>query len=180
MLFYLVVAMSLLGSAFAAAPQAPPDFSGQWETEPETPPARGGPGTPPTAPARGNMGSGWGSPITIAQDAKELRVEYTVFTRYDIQPPVRLRYALDGSETRNAVMIGHTSQERLSRAVWKEQSLEITTSYRAVQPDTGKPFTTEVVQRLSLASPTELVIEVTRSVAGNRPSATRTVYRKVP
>src|SRR5262245_48461424 len=180
MLFRLVVAISLLASAIPAGLRTPPNFSGQWEAEPEAPPARGGAGAPPTAPARGNMGSGWGSPITIAQDEKELRVEYTVYSRYDLQPPVRLRYALDGAETRNDVMIGHTSQERRSRAVWNAQSLEITTIYPALHPDTGKPFTTQVVQRLSLASPSELVIEVTRRVGDIGPSTTRTIYRKAP
>jgi hypothetical protein len=40
-------------------------------------------------------------------------------------------------------------------------------------------FTTEVTQRLTLESPTTLVIEATRGAAlGGQPTKTRTVYRK--
>ena len=38
----------------------------------------------------GDMGSGWGSTITIAQDATRLSVEYAIFSRYDLQPPLTL------------------------------------------------------------------------------------------
>ena len=129
-----------------------PDFSGRWTANPSPqrrPPPRGS--VPPT---RGDMGSGWGSPLTITQDAGQLVVEQTLFSRYDLQPPIRFVYVLDGSETRNAVMIGHTTQVRLSRAAWEGQTLRITTMYPSIDPASGKPFTTEVTHRLSLESPT--------------------------
>jgi arylsulfatase len=159
--------------------QALPDFSGQWTVEaapaPTTPPAGGAPAAPP----RGDMGSGWGSPLTIAQDAKQLIVEQTLFSRYDLQPPLRFVYALDGSETRNPVMMGHTTQLRVSRASWDGQTLRITTNYPSIDPASGNAFTTEVTHRLTLESPTTLVIEATRGGAlGGRPTQTRTVYRK--
>lgn len=126
------------------------------------------------------MGSGWGSPLTIAQTAQQLVVEQARFSRYDLQPSLRLVYALDGSETRNAVMIGHTTAVQVSRAAWDGQALRITTSYPSVDPASGKAFTTEVTQRLSLASQTALVVEVTRTGAlGGRTTTTRTVYRKM-
>src|SRR5262245_19540043 len=58
----------------------------------------------------GNMGSGWGSPLTLRQADNQLVVEYTHFGTYDLQPKLRFTYALDGAESRNAVMIGHAEE----------------------------------------------------------------------
>jgi hypothetical protein len=89
--------------------------------------------------------------------------------------------ALDGSESKNAVMIGHSTQVRTSRAAWDGPALRITTTYPAMDPSSGKAFTTEVTYRLSLESPTTLVIEATRAgVLGAKPTTTRTVYQKNP
>ena len=74
-------------------------FSGRWTTDPDstvTTPAPAGRGST----ARGEMGSAWGLTITIAQDPTQLTVESAVFTRYDLQPPLKFVYSLDGSETR--------------------------------------------------------------------------------
>ena len=164
----------------SAAIQGPPDFSGQWtEAEPAVvPPPAGG---PPAPPPRGDMGSGWGSPITITQDAGKLIVERALFSRYDLQPPLRFVYALDGSESRNAVMLGHTTQVRVSRASWDGQALRITTAYPSIDPASGKSVTSEVTQRLSLESPGTLVVEVARGAAlGGQATTTRTVYKKGP
>jgi hypothetical protein len=177
--FIAAAAVGVWGSASAAPIQAPPDFSGQWTLEAAAAP--GGPPAPgaPAAPPKGDMGSGWGSPLTITQDARQLVVEQALFSRYDLQPSVRFVYALDGSETRNAVMTGHTTHVRVSRATWDGQALQITTTYPAVEAVSGKPFATEVVQRLTLESPTTLVVEVTRGGAlGGQPTKTRTVYQK--
>jgi hypothetical protein len=165
----------------AAAPaQTPPDFSGHWIAEPESVPTPGPPGAPTKQPPpRGSMGSGWGSPITITQTATDLVVEHQMFTRYDLQPPLRHVYKLDGSETQYSILISHTAQMRRARAAWKGQTLEITTTFPGVDPATGKPFTVNTTQRLALESPTTLVIEVTRDAAlGGRPTMSRTVYRK--
>ena len=86
----------------------------------------------------GDMGSGWGSPVTITQDERQLVVEQPLFSRYDLQPPVRTVYALDGSESRNAVMTGHATQLRVSRAKWDGDALVITTSYPAIDPGDGQ------------------------------------------
>jgi hypothetical protein len=40
----------------------------------------------------GDMASGWGSAIAITQDATRLTVEYAVFSRYDLQPPLKFTY----------------------------------------------------------------------------------------
>ena len=164
-------------AALAGTMQAAPDFSGQWATEPEAAAAAPSGGAPPP-PARGDAGSGWGSSIAITQDGRRLVVEYTPFIRYDMQRPLRLEYALDGADTRNAVMIGHTTEQLRSRARWVGPILEITTSHEALHPASGKPLTTEVIQRLSLVSPDELLVETTRTVAGAAASTTRTIYKK--
>jgi hypothetical protein len=172
----LLAALVISGWLSAGSAAQVPDFSGVWTVEPA--PAPAAPAAAGT-PARGDMGSGWGSPLTITQDAKQLVVVQTLFGRGDMQPPLRFVYALDGTEAKNTVMIGHASQTRVSRAAWDGQTLQVTTTYPAVDPDSGKPFTTEVTHRLSLASPTSLVIDVTRGAAlGGQATTTRTIYRK--
>lgn len=181
-----VLAIALCACMSAAeAGQARPDFSGQWSLE--AAPAEPAPVAAGASQLRpdqrrlpaGDMGSGWGSPLTMTQDAEQLVVEQTLFSRYDLQPPLRFVYALDGSQTRNTAMIGHATEVRVSRASWEGQTLHIRTEYPGVDPATGKPFTTEVSHRLSLESPTTLIIEVTRAAAlGGKPTTARAVYRK--
>jgi hypothetical protein len=151
----------------ASASQAPADFSGQWVAD------------PPAEKAPGDMGSGWGATVTIAQDARQLVVEQPLFSRYDLQPPVKTIYALDGSESRNTVMTGHAAQLRISKARWDGSVLHVVTLYPGVDPATGKSFTTEVTQRLSIESPGVLVIASTRAGAlGGSATTARTIYRK--
>src|SRR5688572_33215568 len=114
---------------------------------PRPPPARGG-----AAGGRGgrmgDMGSGWGSSITITQDANRLTVEYAFFGRGDMQPPLRFVYALDGSETRNRMMMGRGIQELPARTTWENDQLVITTVHTFANPADGKPMTSEVRQAL--------------------------------
>jgi hypothetical protein len=125
------------------------------------------------------MGSGWGSTITIAQDTKRLSVEYAIFSRYDLQPPLTLRYPLDGSVGGNTVMMGRGEQIESSRAQWNGQTLIIITTFHVADRGAGKVFTTELTRKLWLESPTTLVVEATRAgVLGGPASATRSVYRK--
>ena len=175
----VLVVIALVGwMSSGVTSQAPADFSGRWTLEPEPAPAPAAPGTP-AAPVRGDMGSGWGSPLTITQDPTKLTVEYTLYTRYDLQPPLKFVYALDGSESKNTVMMGRGTEVQSSRTAWDGAALNITTMFTLPDPVTGKPFTTEVKQKLSLASPTSLLVEVTRSGAlGGRATTTRAVYRK--
>jgi hypothetical protein len=126
------------------------------------------------------MGSGWGSPITITQDGARLTVEYAFFGRGDMQPPLKFLYALDGSETKNSVMMGRGMQVQTSRTAWDGAKLKITDAPPACGPATGKPMTAEVVQMLSLESPTSLVVETTRAgVLGGQATTTKTVFRKL-
>jgi hypothetical protein len=170
--------LAVLPVALSAQPAA--DFSGQWTLDaPAIASTPAVPGTPAAAAAPGDGGSGWGTTITIAQDAKRLSVEYTVFSRYDLQPPLTFTYPLDGSVGRNAVMMGRGEQIESSRAQWNGQALVIVTTFQIADRAAGKPFTAELTRTLRLESPTTLVVEVTRGgVLGGPASTTRSVYRK--
>jgi hypothetical protein len=183
--FVACVCWTLIASA-----QGKPDFSGRWTTDadpalapPPTDPAARGRGAGPGAGrggGRGDMGSGWGSTITIAQEPSRLTVEYAFFGRGDMQPPMRFAYPLDGSETKNTMMLGQGMQVQSSRSTWEGDKLVITTRHTFTNPDTRKPETAEVRHVLALESPTSLVVEVTRNgVLGGAPTTTKTVYRKI-
>lgn len=153
--------------------QTPPDLSGRWTTE-----AAPGQQAPRGRP---DLGSGWGSTITLTQDPRQLTVEYAFFTRGDMQPPLKFTYALDGSESRNAVMMGRGTQAERSTCAWDDQTLVITTTHPFTNPETGKAESIDVVRRLSLESPDSLVVETTRAgVLGGPPSTARVVYRRLP
>ncbi len=125
------------------------------------------------------MGSGWGAALAITQDSGRLVVTQALFSRYDAALQPRFVYTLDGSEARNDVMIGHATQVRASRAAWDGRTLRITTRYPGIDPDSGKPFSLEVIHRLSLESPSTLIVDVTRAAAlGGRETATRAIYRR--
>lgn len=169
--------------------QTRPDFSGRWTSEPApTAAAPGGSGQAGAARGGigqrgggiGDMGSGWGSPITISQDASRLTVEYAFFARGDMQPSLRFVYALDGSETKNSVMMGRGIQVQVSKVSWQGDKLVITTIHSFENPANGQPMKLEVKQMLSLESATSLIVETTRSgVLGGPPSTTKTVYGKI-
>jgi hypothetical protein len=158
--------------------QARPDFSGAWAEQPAAaaPGARGG------GRGRGGLGSGWGTPLTIAQSASQLIVEYAFFARGDLQPPIHFVFAIDGRETSNRVTMGRGLQEQRSRVTWDGATLVVTTTH--IDPDpAGGPdsLRTQVTRRLTLESPTSLVMETTRAgVMGGQPSTVRTVYTKQP
>jgi hypothetical protein len=173
--FAIVIALSLTASLSAVAQQRP-NFSGEWTRVDQV-------DRPSVATAgdlafrSGSMGSGWGSPITIHQDASRIVIEYPYFSAYDLQPPVRFEYALDGSESRNSVMIGHSASPQRSRVEWRDSTLIITTLYAT--PDLGGSTTAEVRQALTLASPSSLVVETTRTgVAGAPANVLRTQFTK--
>ena len=152
----------------AGAPPAPAGAAGQPGRA--AGPGRGG--------GRGDMGSGWGSTITITQDATRFTVEYAFFARGDMQPPLRFVYALDGSETKNSVMMGAACRCR-RRAAWDGEKLVITTTHTFANPETRKPELVEVTQALSLESPTSLVVESTRAgvLGGPRQRRGRSIGR---
>jgi hypothetical protein len=181
----LTAAFVLTFVALAGA-QAKPDFSGRWTTDPDpaapaAQPARGaGAGTAGRGGQPADVGSGWGSTITLTQTVTSLAVEYAFFTRGDMQPPLKFVYALDGSESKNSVMMGRGLQVQTSRTAWAGDSLVITSAYSFTDPQSGKPATVEVKRTLKLESSTSLSIEtVYGGVLGGPPTTTRTVYRKI-
>ena len=129
---------------------------------------------------RGDLGSGWGTDITIAQDASKLTLTYAFFGRGDMQPPIKFVFNLDGSEAKNTVMMGRGMQEQLSKTTWDGGKLVIATVQNAPNPaGTGADVKTETKQVLSLESPTVLLVETTRAgVMGGAPSTTQTRYTK--
>lgn len=167
-----------------AAAQQRPDFSGVWVAPAERPAGPAGDARAPSGGmgaqfAIGNMGSGWGSPVTIDQGAERLTVEYQFFIAYDLQPPFRFIYALDGSETRNSVMMGRGVQEQHANVSWAGNTLVITTRHAFANPHDGTPMVAEVRQALTLESPTSLAVETTRvGVLGGPTTSTKTIYTK--
>lgn len=169
----LSVFLSIQLGAAALSVAQQPSFAGQWVVVPDSVPSGRG-------AAMGTPGSGWGTPLTITQDDARLVVEYPFFSRYDMQPPLKFTYALDGTETRNSVMLGNGLQEQTSRAAWNGATLVITTVHVLANPSgAGDSLRVQVTQRLSLESPTRLIAETTRAgVLGGQPSTVRSVYTK--
>jgi len=169
-----------LGPRSEALPD--PDFSGSWSTAPvsSAPPTGGGRSAPvPT------LGSGWGDRISIAHRDGVLEVERVVFVPREIQPLVRYRYALDGSDTENPVHTGRSGPPPVSTTAWDGDRLVITTRYRVRDPADGSLVIAEVLQTLWLqparGTPFEpsLVVETTRGgILGGRSSSNRTVYTR--
>ena len=77
-----VLAVMAVLFATSANAQTRPDFSGRWVIPQES--GRGARGA-----SQGSPGSGWGSDIAIAQDPKNLTVEYVFFGPGDMQPPLK-------------------------------------------------------------------------------------------
>lgn len=121
----------------------------------------------------GDMGSGWGTPITITQGADSLAVSFAHFVAYDGQPRLRYVFALDGGETVNRVMIGHTESASRARARWEGATLVLTSLY-ATPPEVGAA-PTEMRQALSLDAAGRLVVETTRPGARGA-DVVRTTY----
>jgi arylsulfatase len=165
----LVTAAAILAMPGIARAQSRPDFSGEWMGVDAAPEQRSVAAVGDAAFRMGDMGAGWGSPLTLRQQGNQFIVEYTQFSTYDLQPKLRFVFALDGSESRNSIMIGHAESVARSRAMWRDSTLVITTNWPAPQGVT----TSEIRQVLVLESSTSLLIETTRGA-----TTTRTHYRK--
>jgi hypothetical protein len=159
--------------ATGAAAQERPDFSGAWTVA-----------ASPTGPG-GSLGSGWGASFTLVQYADTLTLERAFYKRADLQPVMKFRYSLNGSETRNTVLMGRGAQVQVSTTGWEGDKLVITTVHTVPDAEDGRTVTCEVTQTLSLrpprlaAWPPSLVVETTRcGVLGGPPSTTRTVYAR--
>jgi hypothetical protein len=164
-----VVPALLLAASVSA--QTTPNFSGRWILTPDPPGAGGGRGA--------TAGSGWGSDITVTQDAATLTIEYAQYTRYDMQPLMKFVYRLDGSESKNTINMGRGPQEQISRVAWNGGKLVITTRHTFTPAPGGAAMSSETVHVLSLESPASLAIETTRgAVMGGEATTTKTIYKK--
>ena len=170
----------VLGPRSEALPN--PDFSGSWSTATLS-------SAPPTGRSAhrqvATLGSGWGNRISIRHTTDQLEIERVVFLPREIQPLVRYRFALDGTETENAVTMGRTDPAPTSTTAWDGNRLVITTLYPFQDPEDGRWLTNEVTQTMWLqptrGTPWEpsLVVEATRGGAlSGPPSTNRTVYRR--
>ncbi|MEK7401874.1 MAG: hypothetical protein AABZ80_05870 [Gemmatimonadota bacterium] len=176
---YLTVSVVSVLFAQALDAQQRPDLSGDWTRAVDSASA-GGRTVAVTGDAsfrRGDMGSGWGASLVVRQRADSLILEYDFFSAYDLQPRVRLAYAMDGSESRNSVMIGHAASGQRARLTWQGNAVVITTSHPEPRSADGWASETEVRHTLTLESPNTLVVEVARAgVPGGAATTTRTVY----
>ena len=168
-----LTASALLLLVLSGSAQTRPDFSGHWIAVPDA-----APGATNAAPAPPTFGSGLGTDITITQNESTLTVERAQFSQYDIQPAMKFVYALDGSDSRNAINMGRGPQETTSKVAWQDGGLQLTTTYRSEDRD-GKPTTSEVRQLFTLESGDTLVISATRGgPPGGLPATSRQVYKK--
>jgi len=159
-----------------------PDFSGAWSTSPVSSAPPTGRPPPPSVP---DLGSGWGDEISIIHNADQLIVERAIFIPREIQPLARYRFALDRSETQNAITLGRTGRPPVSTTAWDGNRLVITTRYPFPDPGNGRWLSHDVTQTLWLqpasGTPFEpaLVVETARAAAlEGLPSTTRTVYNR--
>ncbi len=161
---------------------ANPDFSGSWSTAILSSAAPTGRSAPiPIA----TLGSGWGDKISIIHKADQLEVERVFFVPREIQPLMRYRFALNGSETENAMTIGRMGQAPTSTTKWDGNRLVMTTIYQFQNPEDGIWLKNKVTQTIWLQPATgtpwepSLVVETTRSAALNgKPSTNRTMYTR--
>lgn len=163
-------------TAAAALAQSRPSFAGTW-LQVDSTPARAATTDTYAAFRVGDMGSGWGGPITIAQTTDSLVIEVVQFSTYDLQPRLRYAYALNGAESRNAVMIGHSESVQRARVTWSGNALIITTIHRVPVGAAEKVDYVEVRQALSLGPDGSLLVETTRPGA-NAPNVVRTTFVK--
>jgi hypothetical protein len=149
-----------------------PSFAGNWVRVVDSTATRPAVATAGNVPFRvGDMGTVWGSPLTIRQTDDSLVVEFVHFAVYDLQPPLRYYFALDGSESRNTVMISHAESVQRSRASWQGGALTIVTTI----PGPAGARDVQVRQTLSLSPVGELVIETSRPHA-SAPNVVRTTH----
>ena len=149
----------LLAAHSTISPAQRPDFSGEWQRVVDSSTAR--PTVAATGDAafrRGDMGTGWGAPLIIRQSADSMVVEYQQFSTYDLQPRLHFVFRLDGSESRNTVMIGHADSQQRSQASWRGDTLVIVTTFAA---PTGAGTTT-MRQTLSLGADGTMTLETAR------------------
>ena len=173
----MALAGALLVAASASA-QGRPDLGGEWvrvDSAARPIVAAAGDASFPV----GDMGSGWDSPLTIRFTADSLVIDFVHFSAYDLQPRVRYAYALDGSESRNTIMLGHYAAAQRSRVTFEGGAVVIETIHRGPADPGTRPAEYRVRQALTLTSPTTLSVETTRLAPGaTGGNVVRTTWRR--
>lgn len=175
------MARALAVIVFLAASQLSaqrPDFSGTWVRVDSAAPARTVAATGDASFPRGDMGTSWGSPVTITQDANRLVLVFDLFTSYDLQPKVRLTYALDGSESRNSVITGQAAAPTRSVATWDGATLTIATQYPAPAGVNLPVGALDVRQEIALDAQGRLQVRTMRRGASGSPNTVSAVYAR--
>jgi arylsulfatase len=170
----------MLGERSEAMPS--PNFSGTWSTTvlKSSSPRRGLDAEPIAS-----LGSGWGDKISVIHTDDQLEIERVIFVPREIQPPLRYRYALDGSKSEHIVNIGRTGPPPTSTSRWDGDRLIITTEYPFQNPKDNTWMKGRVIQTIWLqyakGTPWEpsLIVETTREgVLNGITSTNRTTYSK--
>jgi arylsulfatase A-like enzyme len=161
---------------------ASPDFTGTWSTAVLD---TRSPLITSEKPVIPTLGSGWGDKIAIHQKTDALVVEKVFFTPRDLQPLVRLNYALNGSKTENNINMGRLDNTTTSTCKWEGNRLVITTLYTWLDPKTKQKQESKQTQTLWLSAATTapwepvLIVETHREAVPEGLSATnRTVYTR--
>jgi hypothetical protein len=172
-MYTLLLTVPVVCALFAHSLQAQqrPEFSGEWVRADSTP-ARSVAAVGDAAFRRGDMGSGWGNTVSIAQRPDSIIVAYDFFSTYDGQPRIRLAYATNGAESRNAVTVGHAETMSRAKLIWQGATLVITTQFQAPKGATAGGVV-EMRQALTLDSTGALNVETTRG-----DNTVRSTYRR--
>jgi hypothetical protein len=176
-----VVLTAVLAAVIATgvSAQERPNFTGAWRVSESAAGSAGG------EEQTVSLGSGWGESFTLVHASDLLTVERVLYRPRDYQPTMRLRYALDGTESKNTILMGRGLQIQVSTATWESDKLVITTVHTVPDVEDEGTISCEVTRTLSLQLPQQavgessLVVETNRcGVLGGLPSSTRTVYNR--
>jgi hypothetical protein len=177
-----LLAVSLLTLSGDAAAQSHASFDGTWvlagggaNTQRVTVVAESG----DAAFRVGDMGSGWGTTLTLARRGDRLVLEYPYFSAYDLQAPLHYEFALDGSEVVNDITIGPDATRLHTFASWHGDSLVITTRQSVPRDVAPAGVMAEVQRALVLESPDSLLLVTTRvGIAGAPTNVVRSTYAR--
>lgn len=145
-------AVTLFASTGSA--QAKVNFAGKWIVVDSTTLGRGGRG-------------GLGPTVTVLQDAGTLTV-----TRVGPNGEIKSIYKLDGTESKNTIMMGGNSIEQTSKTMWMSDTLMVTNS-RLVSGATQ-----ETVMNFYIDKTGNLVVATTAPPRGGGPVTKQTVVYK--
>jgi hypothetical protein len=167
--------MSIAAVAFVATnafAQAKTNFAGTWNmvVDPAQQQAAGG-GGGAGGRGRGMGGGGFGPTFSIAQDEKTLTI-----TQTRGQTEIKSVYNLDGSDSKNTVMMGRGDQaaqvEQISKATWEGANLVIVTKQQMGEN------TIDIKRTLSVAADGSLTIETSRPGQDGNAMTSKVTYKK--